>query len=68
MPTFKQHLSPTERQELQALLATFTHTQAEDGEITAIASDGQRVSLGNLQWGQRSLLSYLRAHPTPSDW
>jgi len=53
---------------LVELLARFPHDVGGDGEVTAVASDGTKVSLGNLLWAPRALLAYLRAHPTPDTW
>jgi hypothetical protein len=61
-------LTSAEQAELDALLATFTHKLGSDGEITAPDAEGVWVSLGNYTWAARSLLSYLRTHPKPSDW
>jgi hypothetical protein len=64
----KQRLTLTDTQELRQRLSLIFHTQGEDGEVVATASDGQAVSLGNILHGAASLLSYLRTHPTPDTW
>jgi hypothetical protein len=63
-----QKLKRDEHLLLREKLASLPVQVKADGEVTGRAADGMCVSLGNLTFAPKSLLSYLTAFPTPETW
>jgi hypothetical protein len=65
---FTQKLKRDEHLLLREKLASLPTEVKADGEVTGRAADGTVVSLGNLNFAPKSLLSYLTTNPTPETW